>query len=383
MERLTAGCDEVLARSVIRQIGRMTEPGKEKQPATGTSLKMTLKHGGDSTMLTSRKFFNALLAAAALVIMSASAFGADPGLPFPAESQVSDQKAGSVLVYNVYTSSTANPGAQNTWMFITNTSTSSAAFAHLFFVANNCSVADRFICLTALQTAAIDAFSEDPGITGYLIVVANDGVTGCPASFNFLIGSEYVKFSEGYFGALGAEAFAALFTPTSTVPLCDDFSTEATLRFNGLPNGYNRVPRVLAASSLGSRADQTFHRIFVNSMSGNLFSSVSSFGNLFGIVYDEAEATYSWTLPGNCQLTGVLGDANFPRTTPRFDVIIPANSTGWMKFWAINDNGIIGAIFTRNPTAGQNQNAFNGARNLHKLTFTSSTLTMPIFPPSC
>ena len=31
-------------------------------------------------MQTSRKFFNALLAAAALVVMSASAFGADPGL---------------------------------------------------------------------------------------------------------------------------------------------------------------------------------------------------------------------------------------------------------------------------------------------------------------
>ena len=105
---------------------------------------------------------------------------------------------------------------------------------HLFFVANNCSVADRFICLTPLQTSSLDAFSEDPGITGYLIAVAADGVTGCPASFNFLIGSEYVKFSEGYFGSLGAEAFAALFTPDSTLPICNDASTEATLRFNGL-----------------------------------------------------------------------------------------------------------------------------------------------------
>jgi hypothetical protein len=363
----------------------MTEPGKEKQPATGTSIEMTLKHGGDSTMQTSRKFFNALLAAAALVIMSASAFGADPGIPYPAASEVSDQKAGSVLVYNVYTSSTANPAAQNTIMSITNTSATSAAFVHLFFVANNCSVADRFICLTALQTATIDAFSEDPGITGFLIAVAGDGVTGCPTSFNYLIGSEFAKFSEGYFGALGAEAFSALYE--GTLPGCDANSVDAVLRFNGVQGiGYNRVPRVLAASSLGSRADQTFHRIFVNSMNGNLFTSVDSFGNLFGIVYDEAEATYSWTLPGNCQLTGVLGDANFPRTTPRFEVIIPQNSTGWMKFWAISNttNGIIGAIFTRNPTAGQNQNAFNGARNLHKLTLApTSTLTMPIFPPSC
>ncbi len=162
-------------------------------------------------MQTSRRLLNALFAAAALVIMSASAFGADPGDPFPAASEVSDQKAGSMLVYNVYTSSTANPAAQNTTMAITNTSSTSAAFVHLFFVANNCSVADRFLCLTAQQTASIDAFSEDPGITGYLIAIAADGVIGCPTSFNFLIGSEYVKFSEGYFGSLGAEAFAALF----------------------------------------------------------------------------------------------------------------------------------------------------------------------------
>ncbi len=180
VERLRAGCDEVLARSAIRQVSRMAEPGKEKATGHGTSKKLTLKHGGDSTMQTSRKFFNALLAAAALVIMSASAFGADPGDPFPAASEVSDQKAGSVLVYNVYTSSTANPAAQNTTMAITNTSSSSAAFVHLFFVANNCSVADRFICLTAQQTASIDAFSEDPGITGFLIAVAADGVYWLP-----------------------------------------------------------------------------------------------------------------------------------------------------------------------------------------------------------
>jgi len=334
-------------------------------------------------MQTSRKLVNALIAVAALVMMSVSALAADPGDPYPAASELSDQKAGSILVYPVYTSSSANPAAQNTVMNITNTSSSSAVFVHLFFIANSCSVADRFICLTAQQTSSIDAFSEDPGITGYVIAVASDGVNGCPNSHNFLIGDEYVKFNDGYFGSLGAEAFSALFP--GTVPGCDANSTSALLLFNGVPLlGYNRAGRVLAASSLGSRLDNTFHRIVVDSLRGDLFASVNSIGNIFVILYDEAEATYSSTLTAGCQLIGVLGDANFPRTTPRFERIIPANSTGWLKFWATSDVPIVGAIFTRNPNSATDQNAFNGARTLHKLTLsTNGSLLMPIFPPSC
>jgi hypothetical protein len=316
--------------------------------------------------------------------MSVSVFAADPGDVFPAASEVNDQKAGSILAYAVYTSSTANPAAQNTVMSITNTSSTSAAFVHLFFIANSCSVADRNICLTASQTATIDAFTEDPGITGYLIAVAVEGVNGCPVSHNFLIGDEYVKFNDGYFGSLGAEAFAALYQ--GVLPGCDANSVFALLLFNGVQNfGYNKAPRVVAVSSLGSRLDQTSHRVIANSLRGDLFVSLGDLQTIFGIVFDESEQTYSWTLSAGCQLNGVLGDANFPRTTPRFERIIPANATGWIKFWATaTDRAIWGAVFTRNPNAATDQNAFNGARTLHKLTLAATTtLTMPVFPPSC
>jgi hypothetical protein len=300
-------------------------------------------------MQTSRKLVNALIAVAALVMMSVSALAADPGDAYPAASELSDQKAGSILVYPVYTSSTANPAAQNTVMSITNTSSSSAVFVHLFFIANSCSVADRFICLTAQQTSTIDAFADDPGITGYVIAIASDGVNGCPNSHNFLIGDEYVKFSDGYFGSLGAEAFSALYQ--GSLPGCDANSTFADLFFNGAAGGYNRAGRVLAISSLGSRLDNTFHRVVLDSLRGDLFASVNDIGSLFIILYDEAEASYSSTLSAGCQLIGVLGDANFPRTTPRFERIIPANSTGWLKLWATTDRPIIGAVFTRNPNS--------------------------------
>ncbi len=161
-------------------------------------------------MRTSRKLTQALLAMCALVMMASAAFAADPGLPYPAASEISDQKAGSVLFYVLYTSSTTSPNTTNTQISLTNTSSSSAAFVHLFFVAQSCSVADRFICLTAGQTTRFTTFDEDPGIQGYLIAIAADGANGCPRSFNFLIGDAFIKAGT-HQANLGAEAFSALY----------------------------------------------------------------------------------------------------------------------------------------------------------------------------
>ena len=45
---------------------------------------------------------------------------------------------------------------------------------------------------------------------------------------------------------------------------------------------------------------------------------------------------------------------------------------------------ITGCILTANPNAATARNAFNGGRNLHKLSFAPmSVLVMPIFVPTC
>ncbi|MFN0107260.1 MAG: FG-GAP-like repeat-containing protein, partial [Blastocatellia bacterium] len=142
-----------------------------------------------------------------------------PGGGFPAAAETSAQKAGSVLVYNIYTSST-DPNRQNTRVNITNSHSRLPAFVHMFFVAESCSIADSYVCLTANQTASFLASDLDPGVTGYIVALAVDA-RGCPIDFNYLLGDEYVKFVSGHAANLSALAFAAL---PGGLPLCDGSS---------------------------------------------------------------------------------------------------------------------------------------------------------------
>src|SRR5262249_23259584 len=54
-----------------------------------------------------------------------------PGNLLPATSEVSDQKAGSVLIYNIYTSNAASPDSQDTRINLTNTDPSRSAIVKL------------------------------------------------------------------------------------------------------------------------------------------------------------------------------------------------------------------------------------------------------------
>jgi hypothetical protein len=329
-------------------------------------------------MRTSRKLTQALLAMCALVMMASAAFAADPGLPYPAASEISDQKAGSVLFYVLYTSSTTAPNTTNTQISITNTSTSSAAFVHLFFVAQNCSVADRFMCLTATQTARFTTFDEDPGVQGYLVAIAADGVSGCPKSFNFLVGDEFVKAGT-HQANLGAEAFSALYQGVH--PACEeDIPGSVVLRFDGVQ--YNRGGKVLAAASVPSFLDSNDTRLVVVRVGGDFFAGPRNVGALFGLTFNDSEQGFSWSIVVGCQLFSRLTN-DFPRTVPRFTEIIPQNQTGWVKLWTLEDRAIIGALINANPNAGTSASAFNGGHLLHKLTLANDAATMPIFPPTC
>ena len=301
-----------------------------------------------------------------------------PGGIFPPSSEAGDQKAGSVLIYNVYTSGATSGNTQNTRINITNTHLSRPAFVHLFFVAEGCAIADSYICLTGNQTASFLASDLDPGTTGYLVAIAVNEI-GCPTSHNYLIGDEYVKFTTGHAANLGAIAFSQL---AGGLLLCDGNSNTATLNFDGI--GYNRTPATLALDNVGSRADGNDTLLILNRIGGNLGIGASSLGTLFGIFYDDAENALSFSVTGGCQLRNSITN-NFPRITPRFETFVPAGRTGWAKIYnQTGAIGITGAAINFTPNASSSAGAFNQGHNLHHLTLNNSmSYIIPVFPPSC
>ena len=149
--------------------------------------------------------------------------------------------------------------------------------------------------------------------------------------------------------------------------------------------GYNKLPRVLAVSNFPSRADGNDTMIIINRIGGNYSVAVATTGTLFGVIYDDGETPFSFSLLGACQVMGSLSDS-FPRTTPRLSQIVPAGRSGWLKIYnQTADNGLLGSVINFNASANAQANAFNGGRNMHKLTLTAGvvTITIPVFPPSC
>lgn len=316
-----------------------------------------------------------LLAFLTLLVFTVLVRAADPGIPFPNDGIGQDQKPGSVLIYNFYSSSAATPAAENTRLNITNVSPSVPLAVHLFFVDGaNCSVADVFVCLTQNQTSSFLASDFDPGVAGYLVAVAVDSV-GCPIVHNFLIGDELVKLASGHQANLSAESFAA-----RTVPVCDSTSSQATLDFNGIQ--YDQMAQTLALSNIVSRADGNDTLFILNRVSGNLGIGADTIGAVFGILYDDAENAVSFTLSAaRCQFRSSLSN-NFPRTAPRFESFIPSGRSGWLKVFNFNGSPLLGAVINHNPVA--NPSAFSQGHNLHTLRLAaSSSFRMPVFPPQC
>jgi hypothetical protein len=323
-----------------------------------------------------------LALALALCTLPGSGQAADPGIPSrnPVQDQrvYSDQKPGSVLIYNYYTSNPSNFQAENSEFNITNTNPHASVTVHFMFVANDCSVADGLLCLAPNQTSSFLASEVDPGISGYILAFAVDGDEGCPISFNHLIGSESVKLASGHTASLGAVAVSALYQ--GKLPGCNQTTPSALLHFDGIR--YNQLPRVLAVDQLRSPADDNTALLIVNSINGNLATGAQPIRNLDGELFNAVGASHAFTRTCGCSLAAPLNNS-FPATQPLFADVIPAGRTGWLKLKARQDLAISGAILNFNAKLTEQKAAFTGGHNLQHLELTTVSVTIPVFPPNC
>jgi len=303
-----------------------------------------------------------------------------PGSLPPAASEASDQKAGSVLIFNLYTSGVSSGNTENTRISITNTSTASTTRLRIYFVdASTGLAAGSFICLTPLQTTTFLASDFDPGITGYLIAIAVRD-DGCPVSHNFLTGNAFIKLSSGHAANLGAVAFAALFP--DALPGCDPLGISARIAFDGV--AYNRAPRALALDKIRGVADGNSTLLVLNRIEGDMLNGTPAIGAFSGTLFDDTGAAFPFNATTNsCQFRTTLSNT-FPVTTPNFSTVIPAGRGGWLNVFAASDVALLGAAINFNPNASSVRTAFTGGHNLDALTVTTTGgFTIRVFPPSC
>jgi uncharacterized repeat protein (TIGR01451 family) len=331
-------------------------------------------------------------AATSIITVNQANLGA--GLCHPASSQISGDKPGSILFSPLYISSPTGGDVRNNTRFnLTNVHPTQGVTVHLFFVDGaTCSVADAFVCLTANQTVSFLMSDLDPGTTGFLMAIAVDGPpgtgggnnTGCPISFNYLIGNANIKLVGSRRRDLDLEAESVASEFGSPVPGCNPNSSTAELVFDSSPGGYNRLPRVLAADNIPSRGDGNDTLLVLARVDGNYVTGLQPLGPVFGIFYDDAETSLSFTFnPGACFFRSSLSNS-FPRTAPRFEQFIPAGRSGWLKLWAADEVAIIGAMHNRNGEDAPPPNGFEGGHNLHILRLLPrAVITVPVFPPSC
>ena len=303
-----------------------------------------------------------VLLGAALACLSALGLAqVTPPANAPPPSVISDYKPGSVLFYPKYTSNPSAPQQGDTQINITNTNTNLDITVHLFAIdGSSCSVADSLISLTPNQTASLLMSDFDPGVTGYLVGIA---VADGPTQFNYLIGDEFIRESDGRQANLQAIAVAK-FTAGSVVP---DPDGGASLLFNGTE--YEKLPSQIGLSSFNSQVtDSTQVNLFVPS-NNLLFGIPSSTTSIFTLVYDDVENVFSTTVRVACYTTFNVSSL---RITGGVNTKIPAGRTGWIRFDG-SGRPILGFAQTRGPV-------FNGGHNLHVLRLLPSyTIVVPSF----
>lgn len=288
---------------------------------------------------------------------------------------IGDQKPGSVLFFNRYTSNASNPTRENSTINITNTSPTTQAFVRLFLVSGTtCQTTELQLCLAAQETVSLLMSDFDPGVKGYAMAVATNS-QGQPIQFNWLTGNVVVKQTASnsggpYSSLLGAVALAK--RKDGVIPNVNGL---AEMIFDDV--NYDRLPGQIAFDSVPSQVGAA--NLTVVSVYRPLtdFSSVPSAAvqitgwskNNSGVV-----ATSAGNQNSTCYTDVTMSTFRLQPTV--INQFIPPGSTAWFAASAVDLLPLMGAQF--------NTGEFNGGNNARPLTFSAEyRIRIPVAVVTC
>ncbi|MBS1810999.1 MAG: hypothetical protein JST84_22745 [Acidobacteria bacterium] len=313
-------------------------------------------------MQTSHKLTRIFVALFTLIVLSMAAMA-------QTDINVSDQKAGSVLVYPYYNSNSQIKA--DTRITLSNLSATQTVAVHLFFIDKNCSQADTFACLTPNASIAMKASEFDPEQLGWILAVAVNR-TGIPYNPNTLIGNAFVSDGD-YVGNYGAEAFRDITDIRDEGNMVASFAIQAPTAF---------------AIEIQSPLDATGQKIVTVGLRGDIVNAQTrgAAQRGTGVVYNGNEkpfGSFSPFLNGGCRAEAIIS-ATSPRVPLGLSNLIPSGQVGTLRFnvGTTDNNGVVNGGAVGLLMTPKN-NKWSGIRTLHKTAEVKSAIAIPSFLPGC
>lgn len=289
---------------------------------------------------------------------------------------IGDQKPGSVLFFNRYSSNASNPGREDSNINITNTSPTTAAYIRLFLVNGaTCQSNEIQICLAAQETASYLLSDLDPGVRGYVIAVATD-LQGQPIQFNWLTGNVIIRQLASNNGVSYNSMLPAVAVAKRKDGALTNINGVAEMIFDDL--NYDRLPGQIAFDSVPSQTSAS------NATTLSLYRPIT---DLNGSVPNAGVQLTGWgknnqgqvapstgNLPVACYSDLIMSTFRF-QPTP-ISQLIPPGAKAWFSASSNDLLPLMGAQF--------NSGDFNSGNNARPLTFSAEyRIRVPVLPVTC
>jgi len=287
-----------------------------------------------------------------------------------------DQKPGSVLFFNRYTSNAANTGREDTTFNLTNSNPATAAYVRLFLVsAATCQITELQVCLAPQQTVSYLMSDIDPGVKGYIIAVAVN-LQGEPIQFNWLTGNAIIKQPGANIGGSYASLLSAVAIAKRKDGNVPNSNGVAEMVFDDM--NYDRLPGQIAFDSVPSQA---------GSSNASLLSFYRPVSDLTGTIPSAAVQVTGWGKNNQGQVVSSVGNVSsacysevvlgtFRLQPTPINQLLPSGTTAWFAASSTDLQPLLGAQF--------NTGEFNSGTNARPLSFSSEyKIKIPVLAVTC